>query len=105
MTERIEGGGPRVRVFRIGGGGLGLAAFAIAAIAIGGVFLTVGLMLLAAFVVIGGAVGGALVLYHRLTGRLPWRAKRPGPSVHGLDPSREVFPAPEARAHLRATDE
>lgn len=71
---------------------VGAIALGIAALAVGGVFLAFGLALLIAVVVVGAALGAALILYRRLTGRgVPWlgtsaRASR-------LDPANEVFPA------------
>jgi hypothetical protein len=77
----------------------GAIALAIAAVAIGGVFLVVGLTLLLSLVALGAVVGTGLVLYHKLTGRLPGRAPaRAEPDA--LDPRREVFPAPGPAGRL-----
>lgn len=76
-------------------------ALGIAAVAIGGVFFVFGLMLLLGLAAVGTLVGAGLVLYHRLTGRLPrfLRGKRqPSRSLH---PELEVFAAePRARGEL-----
>ena len=61
-------------------------ALAVAALAIGGIFLAFGIALIASLAVVGAVVGAGLALSRVLRGRsLPPR-ERP------LDPSMEVFP-------------
>lgn len=69
----------------------GAIALAIAVIALGGVFVIFGLVLLAGLAVVGTVVGAGLMLYRRLTGRWPGNLSRGGASRSALDPSREVF--------------
>lgn len=92
-------------------------ALVAAALAAGALLIAFGLVVLAGLVVTGTVVGGGVALYHRLTGRWPKFLQvrtyvRPigsaGParkSVHGLDPSKEVFPPTGAPPRLpRAPD-
>lgn len=76
-------------------------ALGIAAVAIGGVFFVFGLMLLLGLAAVGTVVGAGLILYHRLTGRLPGFLSgkhKPSRSPH---PELEVFAAePRARSEL-----
>lgn len=67
-------------------------ALAVAVIALGGVFLVFGLVLLVGLAAIGTVLGAGVMAYHRLTGRWPRFLRRGAPSRPALDPSREVFP-------------
>ena len=79
-------------------------ALGIAAVAIGGVFFVFGLMLLLGLAAVGTLVGAGLVLYHRLTGRLPRFLQRRSQPAASLHPELEVFAAePRVRGEL-ATD-
>ena len=84
----------------------GAVALAIAAVAVGGVFLVVGLTLLLSLVALGAVVGTGLVLYHKLTGRLPGRRHQEA-RPDSLDPRREVFPTsvPAGRLPERESNE
>ena len=76
-------------------------AVAIAALAIGGVLFAFGLVLLLGLVVAGSVVGTAIVLYRKLTGRLPGFPGGARRERVTLDPSLEVFPDPQgARGEL-----
>lgn len=68
-------------------------ALGIAAVALGGVFLVFGLMLLLALAAVGTLVGAGLVLYHRLTGRLPRFLRSKSSPARSLHPELEVFAA------------
>lgn len=79
-------------------------ALGIAAVVIGGVFFVFGLMLLLGLAAVGTLVGAGLVLYHRLTGRLPRFLHRRAQRSTSLHPELEVFSAePRVRGEL-ATD-
>ena len=79
-------------------------ALVAAALAAGALLIAFGLIVLAGLMVTGTVVGGAIALYHRVTGRWP-KFMRVGAyvgpiggigservGVHGLDPAKEVFP-------------
>ncbi|HEU4563459.1 MAG TPA: hypothetical protein VFS05_02375 [Gemmatimonadaceae bacterium] len=85
-------GGGTVRVWRVGGPAAVLLG--IAALAVGGIFLTLGLALLAGAGLVGAAVGGGWMLWRKLTGRAPLLAP---PPRRTLDRSLEVFPADNTR--------
>jgi hypothetical protein len=79
-----------IRVVTLGTGRLSRGktfALALAALAVGGVFLALGIALLASFAVIGAVIAGGMAIARLVKGRpsLP-RNDRP------LDPSMEVFP-------------
>jgi hypothetical protein len=80
MQLRVYGFPPRGRA--------GAIALAVAALVVGGVFLTLGLALLAALAVAAVGVGTAIALVRRLTG------PRPAPRGRALDPTLEVFAEP-----------
>lgn len=69
-------------------------ALATAAIAVGGLFLVFGLMLLLGLAAVGTLVGGGVLLFHRLTGRLPRFLGGGAPSGRPLDPALEVHVDP-----------
>ncbi|HSJ63365.1 MAG TPA: hypothetical protein VK922_05585 [Gemmatimonadaceae bacterium] len=72
----------------------GAVALAIAFVALGGIFVAFGLVLLVILAAAGTLIGAGVMVYHRLTGRWP-RAVRPADAPQGtLDPSLEVFPGP-----------
>lgn len=79
-----------IRVITLGGGRWSRGktiALAIAAVAVGGIFLALGLALLASFALVGMVVAAGVAVARLVRGRpsLPAR-ERP------LDPSMEVFP-------------
>jgi len=79
-------------------------ALVAAALAAGALLIAFGLIVLAGLAVVGTVAGGGIGLYHRVTGRWPKFLRvqtyvgpigSAGPAsgaVHGLDPSKEVFP-------------
>ena len=67
-------------------------ALAVAVVALGGVFLVFGLVLLVGLAAVGTVLGAGVMAYHRLTGKWPRFLRRGAPSRPALDPSREVFP-------------
>ena len=72
----------------------GALALAIAVIALGGVFVVFGLVLLLSLAAVGMVIGAGVMAYRKLTGRWP-RSLRPQPApTRTLDPSQEVFPSP-----------
>ena len=80
-----------VRILTVGGGRLSRGkkiALAIAALAVGGIFLALGIALLASLALVGTVVAAGLAVARLVRGR-------PAPPVRGrgLDPSMEVFPA------------
>lgn len=76
-------------------------ALGIAAVAIGGVFFVFGLMLLLGLAAVGAVVGAGLILYHRLTGRLPGFLRGKSKPSASLHPELEVFAGePRARSEL-----
>jgi len=86
-------------------------ALVAAALAAGALLIAFGLVVLAGLIVTGAVVGGGIALYHRLTGRWPKflqvrtyvgpiGSAGPRESVHGLDPSKEVFPPSGAPPRL-----
>ena len=79
-----------LRIFTIGGGRMSRGktiALAIAAVAVGGVFLALGIALLATLALVGTAVAAGMAIARIVRGRpLPPIRERP------LDPSMEVFP-------------
>jgi hypothetical protein len=77
-----------VRVVRLRGPAA--AALAIALLALGGVFLVLGLALLATIGVAGGVAAAGYLAWRRLTGRGP--VLPPATARHGLDPRMEVTP-------------
>ena len=80
-----------LRILTIGGGRLSRGktiALAIAAVAIGGIFLALGIALLATLALVGTVVAAGMAVARAFRGRpLPPFRERP------LDPSMEVFPA------------
>ena len=79
---------------------------AVAALAVGGVLVVLGLTLLLALVAAGTVLGVGTLIVRRLTGSarpdaggLDDAMRRAQMSRHGLDPSKEVFPTgtPDAR--------
>jgi len=80
-------------------------ALVAAALAAGALLIAFGLIVLAGLAVAGTVVGGGIGLYHRVTGRWPkflrvrtyvgpiGSAGSASGAVHGLDPSKEVFPS------------
>ena len=77
------------------------AAVAVVAIAIAGLFVVFGLVLLLILAAAGTLIGAGVMLYHRLTGRWPRFLVRSPRSKEGLNPDREVFPdrQPDHAAH------
>jgi hypothetical protein len=79
-----------LRLITIGGGRMSRGktiALAIAAVAIGGIFLALGIALLATLALVGTAVAAGMAVARVVRGRpLPPIRERP------LDPSMEVFP-------------
>ena len=79
-------------------------ALVAAALGAGALLIAFGLIVLAGLAVTGTVVGGSIALYHRLTGRWPkflhvrtyvgpiGSVGEESRAVHGLDPSKEVFP-------------
>ncbi|HUF31381.1 MAG TPA: hypothetical protein VMM77_12085 [Gemmatimonadaceae bacterium] len=82
----------------------GAIALGIAAVAIGGVFVVFGLMLLIGLAAVGTLVGAGLVLYHRLTGRLPSFLRGKTQPARTLHPELEVFAAEPLESEKRTTD-
>jgi hypothetical protein len=79
-----------IRVVTLGTGRLSRGktiALAIAALAVGGIFLALGIALLASFAIVGTVVAAGMAIMRLLKGRpsLP-------PYQRALDPSMEVFP-------------
>lgn len=68
-----------------------MLALAIAALVVGGVFVALGLALLATLTVVGAVIGAGLAIARLVRGR-----SRLPPERRGLDPSMEVFPPGEA---------
>jgi hypothetical protein len=83
----------------------GAIAFAIAVLAIGGVFIVFGLVLLLALAAAGTVLGAGILLYRRLTGRLPRFLRPAAPaSSRSAEMGLEVFPddaADSPRQHPR----
>jgi hypothetical protein len=80
----------------------GAIVFAIAALAIGGVFVVFGLVLLLALAAAGTVLGAGILLYRRLTGRLPRFLRFAAPRTSRSEElGREVFPdgAAETQRH------
>ena len=91
-----------IRIVTLGGGRPSRAktiALAIAALAIGGIFLAFGIALIASLAVVGAIVGAGLAIRRALRGR-PSLSVRERP----LDPSLEVFP-PESSEAQRIENE
>ena len=82
----------------------GAIALAVVAVALGGALLAFGLLLLAALAATGAVVGAGVMLYYKLTGRLPGRFSSMRPRGTGLDPVQEVFPLDASERRLRAPD-
>ncbi|HJR67757.1 MAG TPA: hypothetical protein VJ802_15095 [Gemmatimonadaceae bacterium] len=79
-----------IRIINLGGGRLSRGktiALAIAAVAIGGIFLAFGIALLATLAVVGTVIAAGMAVARLVRGR-PALPKREPP----LDPSMEVFP-------------
>ena len=90
-----------VRILSLGGGRLSRGktiALAIAALAVGGIFLAFGIALLATLALVGTVVAAGLAVARLVRGRpaLPVRERQ-------LDPSMEVFP-PDANESRRIED-
>jgi hypothetical protein len=90
-----------VRILTLGGGRLSRGktiALAIAALAVGGIFLALGIALLATLALVGTVVAAGLAVARLIRGRpaLPVRERQ-------LDPSMEVFP-PDANEPRRIDD-
>jgi uncharacterized RDD family membrane protein YckC len=91
-----------IRIVSIGGGRLSRGktiALAIAALVVGGVFLALGVALLATLAVAGTLIGVGMALARLVRGRGSLRERR-----SPLDPSLEVFP-PADGAVKRIEDE
>ena len=115
MVAQLPGSGGNTQVLPLSRAKtIGLAVFALDA---GALLLAFGLIILAGLAVAGTVVGGGAVLYHRITGRWPrflhvsthvWtigdQTATRG-AVPGLDPSKEVFPAPPGERALPAADD
>ena len=71
-------------------GKAGALALGLAALAVGGVFLALGLALLLGLGLVGTALGAGVLLYRKLTGRDPIGLLAPRRSA-ALDPRDEVF--------------
>jgi hypothetical protein len=85
-----------IRIIAVGGGRLSRGktiALAIAAVAVGGIFLALGVALLASLAVVGTIAAAGVAIARVLRGRhsLP-------PRQDSLDPSMEVFPQGEREA-------
>ena len=80
---------------RPGLGGLLLLLIALAALALGGVLLTLGVFLLAGLAIAGAVAGGGVLLYRRIRHAL--RGGRTATRHLELDPSKELAPAMEIR--------
>jgi hypothetical protein len=96
MTENAEneGRGRFRRIHLTTRSKVGAVAMAIALVALGGIFVLFGLVLLVMLAAAGTLIGAGVMAYHRLTGRWP-RAVRPADAPpRTLDPSLEVFPGP-----------
>ena len=74
----------------------GALALAVTAVLLGGVLLAFGLLLLLGLAAAGAAIGAGVVLYYKLTGRVP-RALRHQWRASALDPALEVYPAAPSR--------
>ncbi len=74
-------------------------AFALLAVGVGaiGLFLVVGLMLLAGLAVGGVALAAGMAISHRLRGSSGSVLRSPSPATARLDPGLEVFPNPVGR--------
>jgi hypothetical protein len=81
----------------------GAVAMAIALVALGGIFVVFGLVLLVILAAAGTLLGAGAVAYHRLTGRWPRLFRTREPPARALDPSLEVFSG--ARHHDRHNDQ
>lgn len=71
----------------------GAIALAIAVIALGGVFVVFGLVLLLSLAAVGTVIGAGVMAYHKLTGRWPRSLRAQPAQKQTLDPSQEVFPS------------
>src|SRR6185437_11752710 len=83
----------------------GAIALAVMAVVLGGTLLAFGLVLLAGLAVTGAVVGAGVMLYYKLTGRLPGRFSSMQPRGTGLDPAQEVFPLDTSERRLRAPEQ
>lgn len=81
--------------------GFAAIALAIAALAVGGVFLVFGIALLIAVSIVGLTLGAGVMLYRRLTGRGVLQMDRNAWAAR-LDPAKEVFPADASRQSINA---
>jgi hypothetical protein len=79
-------------------------ALAVAIIALGGVFLVFGLVLLVGLAAVGTVLGAGVMAYHRLTGKWPRFLRRGSPPRPALDPSREVFAENTSRRRAEPSD-
>ena len=70
---------------------IGTLALAVTAVLLGGVLLAFGLLLFLGFAAAGAAIGVGVLVYHKLTGRVP-HALQPQWRASALDPALEVFP-------------
>jgi hypothetical protein len=70
-------------------------ALAVAALAVGAVFVAFGVFLMLGLAAVGTVVGAGVLLFRVLTGRTSRRIHAP-PIDPELDPSLEVFPEPSA---------
>lgn len=82
--QRLLIGPPRSRA--------GTIALAIAAVAIGGVFVVFGFLLLVALAAAGVAITTGVLLYRRITGRLPRFLRASAPPARRPPGELEVFP-------------
>ena len=72
----------------------GAIALAIAVIALGGIFVVFGLVLLLSLAAVGTVIGAGVMAYHKLTGRWPRFVRTQSAQRQTLDPSQEVFSSP-----------
>ena len=80
-------------------------ALAVAILVLGGVFVVFGLVLLVGLAAVGTVLGTGIMLYQRLTGRLPRFLRRETTARRSLDPSREIFPESPSSARPLHNDE
>ena len=74
----------------------GALALAMTAVLLGSMLLAFGLLLFLGLAAAGAAIGAGVLLYHKLTGRVP-RALERRRRAPDLDPALEVFPQVPSR--------
>jgi hypothetical protein len=74
-------------------------ALAAVALALGAIFVAFGIVLLLGLAAVGTVVGAGVLVFRRLTGRVPGRPDGPRFDT-GLDPSLEVFPGQASRTSV-----